>query len=415
MANYVLKIHIVFYGSYIPIHCCAKSSTYERAGDLGITLFHSHLNSVGGFSRLEDRFDHDLCFVVHVALLAFTNSVQTTFIGKHTLILLRQEGLFTSLEMSCLSSHGFVVGMCMHTSVNCNHGFIIYALAVGLSSEISMDCHGQSSVDRACGTAAIATKAAAAPAPLTDVAIGDSTHELVVVDGPLIVGAGPSGIALAACLGAKNVPYTIIDRADCTASLWKQRTYARLTLQTSNKTSHLPMMPFPADYPKYPTAQQFVAYLDAYAREFRVRPRLNHTVTDAHYLDGPAQWRVQALVPVDCKSSSSSESKVVVFLARWLVVATGENADTFVPRVPGLACFRGASMHSAEYRTGQQWRDKKVLVVGAGNSGFDIALDLDNHGAVTRLSIRSQVRTRLLEIFKFKIIYCMLRYLRFIS
>lgn len=118
-------------------------------------------------------------------------------------------------------------------------------------------------------------------------------------------------------------------------------------------------------------------------------------------------WRVIATVsePLSAASGTSeslsetlSESgestvlpEVVEFMSRWLVVATGENAEPVMPEMKGREMFHGSVLHSSEYKNGMEYKDKKVLVVGCGNSGMEMCLDLCEHGAIPFLSVRTGV------------------------
>jgi len=73
----------------------------------------------------------------------------------------------------------------------------------------------------------------------------------------LIVGAGPSGLAAATCLSEHGIPYRIVEREDCSASLWRKRTYDRLKLHLAKEFCELPHMSCPSDTPKYITKEQF--------------------------------------------------------------------------------------------------------------------------------------------------------------
>lgn len=79
------------------------------------------------------------------------------------------------------------------------------------------------------------------------------------------------------------------------------------------------------------------------------------------------------------------------YLCQWLVVATGENADAFVPEMKGREEFVGHVIHSSEYKSGNELSKKKVLVVGCGNSGMEVCLDLCNHNAYPSLVLRDSV------------------------
>ncbi|KAI7735486.1 hypothetical protein M8C21_017844 [Ambrosia artemisiifolia] len=79
------------------------------------------------------------------------------------------------------------------------------------------------------------------------------------------------------------------------------------------------------------------------------------------------------------------------YVCRWLVVATGENAEPVVPNIKGIGDFRGVVRHTSEYKNGSGFSGKKVLVVGCGNSGMEVCLDLCNHNAHPSLIVRDSV------------------------
>lgn len=209
------------------------------------------------------------------------------------------------------------------------------------------------------------------------------------VNGPVIVGAGPSGLATAACLHDQGVPFVVLERAECIASLWQKRTYDRLKLHLPKKACQLPKMPFPENYPEYPTKRQFIDYLESYATRFDITPQFNECVQSARYDETSGLWRI--------KTTTSSPSSAVVgsemeYICRWLVVATGENAERVVPEIDGLTTeFDGEVIHSCEYKSGEKYRGKSVLVVGCGNSGMEVSLDLANHNANPSMVVRSSV------------------------
>ncbi|MQM01015.1 hypothetical protein Taro_033762 [Colocasia esculenta] len=198
------------------------------------------------------------------------------------------------------------------------------------------------------------------------------------VQGPIIVGAGPSGLAVAACLADLGVPSTVLEKAHCVASLWQHRTYDRLKLHLPKQFCELPLMGFPPGFPKYPSKQQFVAYAVSYAARFGIRPLFGCAVRLAEFDFGGGCWRVM---------TESGE----VFLARWLVVATGENAQPVIPELPGVERFAGRVIHTSSYKSGRDFRGEKVLVVGCGNSGMEISLDLCRHNARPHMVVRNSV------------------------
>lgn len=204
----------------------------------------------------------------------------------------------------------------------------------------------------------------------------------------IIVGAGQSGLAAAACLSLRGVRALVLERDDCVGSLWRKRAYDRLHLHLAKQYSALPHAPHPADAPTYLHRDDFARYLDGYAARFAVRTRLRREVRSAAYDAAAARWVVEA---VDLGTGKAER-----YTARFLVVASGENTERFVPEVPGLQAFPGQVMHAAEYRSAEGMKGKAVLVVGSGNSGMEIAYDLAAAGAVTSIVVRSEVSNSLL-------------------
>ncbi|GLJ52229.1 hypothetical protein SUGI_1111000 [Cryptomeria japonica] len=232
----------------------------------------------------------------------------------------------------------------------------------------------------------------------------------VWVNGPVIVGAGPSGLATAACLKEQGVPSIILEKADCIASLWQHRTYNRLKLHLPKQFCELPRKPFPEDFPTYPSKSQFIDYLESYNKEFELNPRFNECVQSAKYDETCGLWRVST------KSCPKGGLAVREFeyICRWLIVATGENAEPVIPDIAGSETFKGQIIHACEYKNGAKYVGKKVLVVGCGNSGMEVSLDLANHNANPSMVVRSQVHVLPREMFgksTFGVAMAMMRWL----
>nr|AGT29783.1 flavin monooxygenase [Zea mays]AGT29785.1 flavin monooxygenase [Zea mays] len=202
----------------------------------------------------------------------------------------------------------------------------------------------------------------------------------------LIVGAGPSGLAVAACLGEHGIPYHIVEREDCSASLWRKRTYDRLKLHLAKEFCELPRMSHPSDAPKYITREQFVRYVDDYVERFNILPRYSTSVESCEYDEASGRWDVRA------RDLADGGGRVAEYTTRFLVVATGENCEGVIPDIPGLRDFpAGEVVHSSSYKSWKNYAGKRVLVVGCGNSGMEIAYDLAYNGVETSLVIRSPV------------------------
>ncbi|XP_062075286.1 probable indole-3-pyruvate monooxygenase YUCCA11 [Humulus lupulus] len=199
----------------------------------------------------------------------------------------------------------------------------------------------------------------------------------------IIVGAGPSGIATSACLNRLKVSNVVIEREDCYASLWKKRSYDRLKLHLAKEYCELPHMPYPKNTPTFVPKLDFVRYLDNYVAHFQVSPLLNRHVESSFYDDNISKWSVVVRNLVT--------DAYEVYFGKFLVVASGENSHGYIPPVNGLDNFRGKVIHSSQYDNGKSYSSKNVLVVGAGNSGMEIAYDLSNWGANTSIVARGPV------------------------
>lgn len=189
-----------------------------------------------------------------------------------------------------------------------------------------------------------------------------------------ILGAGPAGLAVAACLARRGVDAALFEASARVGDSWR-RHYDRLHLHTHKRFSALPYHPWPVEAPAYPSRDEVVAYLERYAQAERLDVRLGEEVARvARDADG---WAV---------STSGTRLR-----ARHLVLATGLNHLPVVPSWPGSAEAEMELLHSSAYRSGARFRGHRVLVVGFGNSGAEIALDLAEHGARVTVSVRSPV------------------------
>ena len=190
----------------------------------------------------------------------------------------------------------------------------------------------------------------------------------------LIIGAGPAGLASAACLKRRGVEAVVLEAAADVGSAWR-RHYDRLRLHTVKQRSNLPGLPFGRALPRYPSRADMVAYLEAYAAHFAIAPRTNEAVR-----------RVSA-----APDGFVVESARAVYRARTVIVATGYNRVENPQRLPDQDRFHGALSHAARYRAGDVFAGQRVLVVGAGNTGAEIALDLAERGAKPTLAVRAPV------------------------
>uniref|UniRef100_A0A8I7B2P6 indole-3-pyruvate monooxygenase n=1 Tax=Hordeum vulgare subsp. vulgare TaxID=112509 RepID=A0A8I7B2P6_HORVV len=208
----------------------------------------------------------------------------------------------------------------------------------------------------------------------------------------LIVGAGPAGLATAACLSKFSIPYVIVEREDCSASLWREHAYDHLKLHLAKEFCELPHMSYPVDAPTSIPKNIFLKYLDDYIECFNILPKYLTNVESSTYDDDKKCWSIVA--------HDMATSIIVKCTTKFLVVASGENSAENIPMIIGLQSFPGDVIHSSSYKSGKSYSGKNVLVVGSGNSGMEIAYDLATHGANTSIIIRSPIHVMTKELIR---------------
>ena len=191
----------------------------------------------------------------------------------------------------------------------------------------------------------------------------------------MVIGAGPAGLACAAQLASRGLRPMLLEKASTVGPVWR-RHYDRLHLHTDRAHSSLPGLPMPRSYPRYPSRDQVVAYLESYAAHFRLAPTFRCEVRVLR--------REAGLWHADTTSGPCT--------APIVVVATGWADAPHRPVWPGQDDYRGSVIHSSQYRHPEPYRGQRVLVVGFGNSGGEIALDLAEAGVRVTLAVRGPVR-----------------------
>jgi putative flavoprotein involved in K+ transport len=189
----------------------------------------------------------------------------------------------------------------------------------------------------------------------------------------IVGGAGPAGLATAALLRKRGFRVLVLERTDAVGARWRSR-YEPLRLNTARLFSSLPGYWIPRSYGRYPRREDFVAYLERYAEHHRLPIRFGAALERVDRGEN-AMWRL--------------ETSAGPLLAHYAVVATGYDAVPKFPELPGRDGYTGELIHSADYRSPEPYRGREVLIVGAGNTGIDIAGHLIDAGARVSLAMRT--------------------------
>ncbi len=175
----------------------------------------------------------------------------------------------------------------------------------------------------------------------------------------IVVGGGQAGLAVGHFLAKQNRSFTILEAAGEPAAAWRNR-WDSLRLFTPARFDSLPGKPFPGDPASYPGRDDVVAYLSDYAESFALPVELNSAV--------------RSVKPADAGYLVETEGRN--YAAEQVVVATGPFQRPRVPTIAGGLHSSVVSLHSSDYRSPGAIPPGPVLVVGGGNSGFQIAEEL---------------------------------------
>lgn len=205
------------------------------------------------------------------------------------------------------------------------------------------------------------------------VSLGQDTQPYV-----LIVGGGQGGLALGARLKVNGVPALIIDRHQRPGDAWRTR-YKSLTLHDPVWYDHMPYIPFPDSWPIYTPKDKLGDFLEAYAKIMDLNIWNGTEFTAASYDEKQQHWNVTV----------EREGKAMPLRPTHIVMAVGNAGFPRKPDFEGASDFTGEQYHSSEYTSGEEFKDKRVVVIGANNSAHDICADLVNNGVQPTMIQRS--------------------------
>ncbi|MBK3630548.1 NAD(P)/FAD-dependent oxidoreductase [Streptomyces sp. MBT49] len=191
-----------------------------------------------------------------------------------------------------------------------------------------------------------------------------------------VIGGGPGGLATAYALRAQGVRAVVVEKADGVGASWR-RHYDRLHLHTTRRLSALPGLAIPRRFGRWVSRDDMVRYLEKYAEVHELEIVTGVEVSRVERTADGTGWVLHATGGRELVGSA-------------VVVATGYNHTPHLPRWPGLDTFTGDLAHACGYRSGKEYAGRDVLVVGVGNTGAEIAVDLVESGAGrVRLAVRT--------------------------
>lgn len=198
-----------------------------------------------------------------------------------------------------------------------------------------------------------------------------------------IIGGGPAGLAMARALKISGRPYVLFEKHSDFGGIWDldnagSPMYRSAHFISSKTMSGHQAFPMPDHYPDYPSNRQILDYIRSFARSFGLyeNARFGATVEKAEP-EGEG-WRLSVT-----ENGQTREQR-----ARWLVCASGTNWRPNRPELKGADTFKGEIIHSVDYRDEQRLRGRRVMVIGAGNSGVDIACDAAYAAETAFISLR---------------------------
>jgi cation diffusion facilitator CzcD-associated flavoprotein CzcO len=217
-----------------------------------------------------------------------------------------------------------------------------------------------------------------------------------------VIGAGSSGIAACQVLGARGVAYDCFERGSHVGGNWRYRNdngqsaaYRSLHINTSRRLMAFASLPMPEELPDFPSHFQIAAYFDDFVEHFGLREHIRFRTEVLHVRPAPGgRWDVTVRVPGPSDAGEGglrgAGEDLVTRRYRAVVVANGHHWDPRWPEpgFPGEDAFAGERMHAHAYDTPDVLADRRVLVLGIGNSATDIAVEASRAARTTFLAMR---------------------------
>ncbi|MFJ9011757.1 flavin-containing monooxygenase [Streptomyces canus] len=191
-----------------------------------------------------------------------------------------------------------------------------------------------------------------------------------------VVGGGPAGLSVAYALRARGIRAVVLEKSEHVGASWR-RHYDRLHLHTTRRLSALPGLPMPRRFGRWVARDDVVRYLEKYAEFHELETVTGVEVSRVERTPDGTGWLLHATGGRELTGAA-------------VVVATGYNHTPLLPDWPGQDTYKGELLHAGAYRNPEPYAGRDVLVVGVGNTGAEIAVDLVEGGAArVRLSVRT--------------------------
>ncbi|MFD0552065.1 flavin-containing monooxygenase [Streptomyces rectiviolaceus] len=191
-----------------------------------------------------------------------------------------------------------------------------------------------------------------------------------------VVGGGPGGLSAAAALRARGVRAVVLEKSDGVGASWRTH-YDRLRLHTTRRLSALPGLAIPRSFGRWVSRDNVLRYLEKYAEFHQLEIVTGVEVSRLERAADGTGWLLHATGGRELTGSA-------------VVIATGYNHTPHLPDWPGRDTYAGELLHASDYRDPRPYEGKDVLVVGVGNTGAEIAVDLVDGGAArVRLAVRT--------------------------
>ncbi|EGO01158.1 hypothetical protein SERLA73DRAFT_87605 [Serpula lacrymans var. lacrymans S7.3] len=196
----------------------------------------------------------------------------------------------------------------------------------------------------------------------------------------VVIGAGHVGLEVAARLQYMGVPTLVVDRKPRIGDNWRDR-YRTLCLHDPVWYCHTPYLKFPTSWPVYTPSLKLADWLESYANFLELNVWTSSTVQSASWNKQEKTWTVE----ISRKGKANR-----TFTIKHLVFATGFGGGIpITPEIPGKEHYKGTAVHSSGFTSAADYVGKKAIVVGACNSGHDLAQDFCNHGVDITMYQRS--------------------------